>query len=90
MKNEYTGNYNNLPPVIIGECRLPISQIANENGDNFFDGTVEIKLRNFSTIGNLKILVALSDKNFDGHDEFYKKIAKGKIIDDMDMINVRL
>jgi hypothetical protein len=79
VKNDFTyssgvGNNTALPHVIIGDIRIPISQIANQLTDNTFDGCLEVKVRHSSLIGFLKVVLTLSNQNSQHCDEIFKKI----------------
>jgi hypothetical protein len=64
IKNDYsTTSTQSLPNIIVGEFRIPINIIINNLGDNYFDGMIDLKLRNNIYIGQLKIKLILSHKS---------------------------
>jgi hypothetical protein len=75
VKNENQSSPSASPPVTIAECRIPINMIVTTCVDNIFDGLVEMKIRNTTFVGNIKVLLAVTHKNLDGHVDLLKRMA---------------
>ena len=50
-----------LEPIIIGQARIPINLIENNDKNRIFDGLVEIKMRNITPIGHLKLIIEIEE-----------------------------
>jgi hypothetical protein len=75
VKNENQSLVSESPPVTIAECRIPINMIVTTCVDNVFDGMVEMKIRNTTFVGNIKVILAVTHQNLEGHVDLLKRMA---------------
>ena len=97
VKNDFPGknysvpqNENSLPNITIGESKIPINLLYKNYKDSSFDGNLEIKLRNSSFVGYLKVLISVSDNSLVGQDEFMDKMQKAKFLDVNDQDDLKI
>jgi hypothetical protein len=71
-----------LPPnIIIGEGRIAVNLLYKNFKENSFDGNLELKFKNSSLIGYLKIILTASEKSLINQEEFFDKLQKAKFLD---------
>ena len=61
IKNDLNVSKKNIQmsSIIIGENHVPINQIKKREKDSMFEGMLEIKLRNITTIGFLRLRIQI-------------------------------
>jgi hypothetical protein len=82
VRNESSLFNHETSPITIGETRIPINLIENNSNNNCFDGLIELKVKNSMFVGYLKVVLALSHKSMDGHEELMKKMTRKKSFSD--------
>ena len=85
IKNEINvSSFNSqMHPIIVGEAQIPINLIKNKENDKVFEGLLEVKLRNITSIGFLKLKIQVEDEN---STEIINSICKRKLLEDMEVL----
>jgi len=65
--------------IIIGENKLPLNLIFESSGK--FDGTIDVFFKCNKYVGNLKLIILISDKNFEDQVEIFNKLSSAKNLD---------
>lgn len=82
LGNSGSNQTSNLPPnVIIGEAKIAVNLLFKNFKENSFDGNIELKFKNSSLIGYLKIILTASEKSLINQEEFFDKLQKAKFLD---------
>lgn len=83
IKNEFS-SHNSMMPITIGDNRIPINILINANKERSFEGQMEIKLRNLTTIGLIKLKIQVDDQN---SAKILSTISNRRILEDMESSN---
>ena len=84
VKNEFSSKNSTMLPIIVGDNKIPLNIVITANKERCFDGQIEIKLRNLTTIGLLKLNIQINDEN---SAKILSTMFNRKILDDMELSN---
>jgi len=73
---------HSFPQICLGEAKIPLNLIFKNFRENSFEGNLEIKLRDVTNIGYLKVRVSASDKleKLKLQDELSEKLSNARFI----------
>jgi len=93
VKNELQKNTMSLKDslVVMGECYIPLNLIYSSEfkQDNCVEVNMVVKLRRINVIGNLRVLIAFSNKKFTGTSDALK-LVKNKDVNIINMYDISM